>query len=97
MRKSEWYTVVDDERGTLKFEFFRGLAFLHLVFRLPLAGMRAARDLFPEVKRILRAVGYERVHVIIPEGDERLYRFECAFGFSEVRRYKGQIIMAQDC
>lgn len=96
MRHSEWYTVVDDRRGTLKLEFFRRMAFIHLVFRLPMDGMRAARALFPEVKAMLRNLGYRFVHVIIPEGDQKLYRFEEKFGFREVKRHGGFILMAQE-
>jgi hypothetical protein len=96
MKKSEWYTVVDDERGTLKLEFFRGMAFLHLDFRLPLAGMRAAKELFPDVKRILARLDYRRMYVIIPEGNDKLYKFEQHFGFSEEKRAGGQILMGQE-
>lgn len=93
--KSRWLTAVDDERGTLKIEFNAGMAFLHLSFRQVLQGMRDVKRLLPELKAWLRSMGHDRVFVIIPEGDEKLYRFERLFGFSEVRRASGQILMAQ--
>jgi DNA-binding FadR family transcriptional regulator len=42
--KSEWETLVDDERGTLKLEFNRRMAFLHLTLKQALEGMRAALE-----------------------------------------------------
>ena len=94
--KSTWATVVDNELGTLKLEFNSGMAFLHLIFRKPMDGLRVARERFPDVKVILRMLGYRRVHVAIPEGDYALYRFETSFGFRECRRAGGNILMHQE-
>lgn len=95
--RSEWYTMVDDERGLMRLEFNRRMVFLHLLLRKPLEGMRACQEQFPYLKKILRAIGYRIVNVIIPEGDAKLYRFEEMFGFREVRRYGGHILMSQEC
>lgn len=94
--KSEWETLVDDELGTLRLEFNRGMVFLHVTLRKPMAAMRAIRDRFPTLKEMLRNMGYKQVHVIIPEGDEKLYRFETMFGFRELRRARGHILMRQE-
>ena len=95
--KSEWKTLVDDERGVLKVEFNSGMVFLHVVLRLPMEGIRAIRRELPAFKDVLRALGYKKMHVAIPEGDEKLYQFEKMFGFNEVKRAKGQILMVQEC
>jgi hypothetical protein len=55
------------------------------------------REQIHDLKKILRNIGYRKVNVIIPEGDAKLYRFEEAFGFKEVRRCGGHILMAQEC
>jgi hypothetical protein len=89
--------MIDDERGTLRLEFNRRMAFLHLMVRKPMAALRGWRDVFYSVKAILRAIGYSAVNVIIPEGDAKLYRFEIAFGFREIRRAGGHILMSQEC
>lgn len=94
---SRWLNVIDDARGAFQIEFFRGLAFLHLIFRKPLEGMRAARDYFPQIKAWLKRMGHEDVYVCIPEGDEKLLRFEQHFGFVEYKRINGHIIMFQRC
>ena len=94
---SEWKTLVDDERGVLKVEFNSGMVFLHVKFRQVMAGMRSAKAMFPTVKEMLRGMGYKRIHVIIPEGDDALYRFERYFGFRDVRRIGGHILMEQEC
>lgn len=91
--KSRWETLIDDERGTLKIEFNSGMAFLHVAFKQVMEGMRAAKALFPGVLEMLRGMGYGSVHVIIPEGNDALHRFEEHFGFSDVRHHGGQILM----
>lgn len=94
---SRMLTVIDDERGKLEIEFDLGMAMLHLIIRLPLAGMRAAHELFPQVKSWLKSVGHDQVFVIIKEGDEKLYRFQRLFGFQELARKNGNILMEQRC
>lgn len=94
---SRWLTVVDDERGHMKIEFNGGMAFLHLALKQVMQGMRDTKRLFPDLKAWLRSMGHEFVFVIIPTGDEKLYRFEQMFGFKEVRRTSGHILMAQRC
>lgn len=93
--QSRWLDVLDDERGTLKIEFFRGLPFLHSTFRRPLEAMRAARAYFPQIRRWLKRMGHYEVFACIPEGDAKLERFERAFGFVEYKRMNGHIIMFQ--
>lgn len=97
--RSEWYTMVDDERGTLKLEFNRRAVFLHLSLWKPMDGLRAVRAYFPYLKAVLRNLGYRFVHVIIPEGDDKLRRFETWLGFTELVRVpaKRQIVMRQEC
>lgn len=95
--KSEWYTFADDERGTVRLEFNRRMVFLHLVLRKPMAGLRAVKECFPALKAALRNIGYRTVNVIIPEGDEKLYRFEQRMGFTERRRAGGHILLSQAC
>lgn len=95
--KSEWYTVADDERGTLRLEFNRRMVFLHLILRKPMEGLRAVRAQFPALKQMLRNLGYRKVNVIIEENDEKLYRFEKLFGFRDVLRASGHLLMEQDC
>ena len=94
--RSEWETLVDDERGTLRLEFNRKMAFIHVRFRKAMEGMRAAKELLPSVLSILRGMGYKRAHVIIPDGNDALYRFETSFGFRECRRAGGNILMHQE-
>jgi hypothetical protein len=96
--KSEWRTIWDDRLGEAKIEFNDGCAFLHVTLRdAPIEGMRKIREVFPYIKGLLRNLGHSRVYVIIPEGDNKLYRFERFFGFKEIRRYGGQIFMGQEC
>lgn len=88
-------TVCDDARGSVKLEFYRGCAFLHLTLLLPMEGMRAVKAQFVQVKAWLKSMGHACVFVNIPEADEKLYRFERHMGFEPVRRVNGHIIMRQ--
>lgn len=97
MERGRWLTVIDDERGTLKVEFWRGLAFLHSQWRKPVAAMRAAKTVFPQLRSWLKRMGHEHCYVAIPLGDERLFRFERSFGFRELCVFNGHLIMAQAC
>ena len=93
---TELYTVLDDDRGTVVFEFWRGLVALHVRFKKRIAGMRMARTMFHPVLGILRSLGYKSVYVLIPEGDDKLYRFEQHFGFNEVKRVNRHILMKRE-
>lgn len=98
--RSSWTTLIDDERGCLKLEINRAArrVFVHLSLKQWNTDvLRAIKDGLPVLKGTLRAVGFRRVSVIIPEGDEKLYRFERLFGFSEINRRDGHILMEQDC
>lgn len=97
--KSLWETLVDDARGIFRLEYNFDRVFLHLEFRdksYVLDLVRHCREQFPLVKSMIKAEGYDRVSVIIPEGDDKLYRFEKLFGFHEVKRAGGQILMEQE-
>lgn len=95
--KSTWETYWDDALGSVKLEFAAGRVFLHVTVLQPLEAMRKIQQEFPGLKAKLRARGYDKVHVIIRDGDEKLYRFERFFGFEEVRRRGGFVLMAQGC
>lgn len=88
---ARFLNVYDDERGKFSIEFNRGLPFLHFSVRLPMQAMRDAKRLFPQVLAWLRSVGHHVVCVLIPEGDEKLYRFVHIFGFREIKRIRGHV------
>lgn len=94
--QSRWLSVIDDERGTLQIQFFRGLPFLHSTFRRPVTAMRTARAYFPQIKAWLARMGHDDVFVCIPDNDPMLYRFERSFGFRDYKRVNGHIIMFQE-
>lgn len=95
--KSRWLTVCDDARGSVKLEFYRGCAFLHLVLRLPMQGLRDVKASFPALRSWLKRMGHNCVYVLIDQGNDKLYRFQRLLGFSDVWRRKGQILMRQEC
>lgn len=94
---ARFLTLRDDELWVVMLEFNVGMAFLHLELRRKVKGFREAKRLFPQLRAWLRRMGHESVFVIIPEGDRKLYRFERHFGFFEIDRSGGKILMGQDC
>ncbi len=97
MPASQWLDIEDSDLGTARVEVNSGMAFLHLTLKKRVAGFREARKRMPSIKAWLKERGFAQVHVIIPEGDDKLYRFERAFGFTEVKRAAGQILLRQEC
>ena len=72
--------------------------FLHLsLLRWDTQVLRSLKDGLMVLTGTLRALGYSRVNPIIPEGDDKLYRFQRLFGFTEVNRARGQILMQREC
>lgn len=94
---SRFLTVTDNEALTIRIEFWEGLAFMHASFRRKVAGMRKARELFPQIKRWLREVGHEHCYVLIDPSDGKLHRFERHFGFRDLCLWMGFLVMAQEC
>lgn len=92
---TEWYTYWDDDVVRVRIEFFGRQAHLHVDLRKPIAGMKLIREKFPDMKAMLKAIGHRFVYVLIPEGDDKLYRFEKLFGFEERHRKRGFILMRQ--
>lgn len=94
---SRFLTVVDDERWRFEVEFWQGLAFIHATFRRKVAAMRAARELFPQLKRWLRRMGHDHCYVLVGQDDRKLYRFVRRFGFCDLCFFLGRRVMAQAC
>lgn len=95
--KSEWFMLCDDAIATVKLEFFKGKFFLHAVVNgNAMEAVRRLREGFPRLKEKLREMGYAAVFVIIPDDDGKLLRFERGFGFIEVGRADGLIVMRHE-
>ena len=94
MKRAERYTFYDGPLGTLIAEFFKGKAFLHLSLKAgSVDAVRKARDLFPEVKAILRAIGFKDVYAYNRETETKWQKFMAGFGFTERRRRDGWVLM----
>ena len=94
-----WTTLIDDARGKLCIEMHEVHGpFLHLTLKeWGLDVARQLRDGFVVMKRTLRACGHTHISVIMPSVyDDKLYRFLRLYGFREVKRGGGQILMRQE-
>lgn len=95
--KSVWETVIDDCRGTFRIEYLCGrVPFLHLELRQwgP-SILRAIRAELAKLKAELRTRGIRFMFVMIPEGDEKLLKFERLCGFAECKRSHGHVLLKQ--
>jgi len=89
-------TLIDDERGIYRLEIALGKVFLHLELRQwgP-SIVRAIREELANTKRFLAERGILLMFVLIDEGGPKLYKFGCMFGFEEIARGNGRILMQQ--
>ena len=92
---AEKYVLRDDKRARLVAEFYRGRVFLHLEVRQWGIGVaREFRARWPGVKLALKNVGFDRIYAYVQEERvEKFSRFVRPFGFSEVRRRNGFVLM----
>lgn len=100
MQPSTWTTIIDDERACFRLEVNDELkrVFLHLVLRRwDTEILRSLKDGLMIVTGTLKALGHKRVSVLIPEGDDKLYRFQVMFGLTEVKRSGGHILLEKEC
>jgi len=93
---SKRHTVLKNEMGTLTCEISEeGCWFLH--FELHRWSKRLYKEslvFFYKWLHTLHEKGVYAVFVLIPEGDDKLYKWEEMFGFKEIDRKGGQILMA---
>ena len=87
-------TLIENENGCLKYEFFNGEPLLHLNLH------RWNKSLYIEYLQIwevaldvFREKGYRRVLIAIPAWDKKLIKFEQMFGFKKVNELAGVLFM----
>lgn len=90
----EWYEFVNDDRLTMKVEFWRRAAFVHCTIHKPVSGTRAVRVVFPPMCDMLRAIGHKVVYALV-EG-ERRERFCKMFGLRTERRFGALTLMKKE-
>lgn len=94
--RSEYYTFLDSSICRIKFEFWRDMVFLHC--RPFASGLRVIRVLVrlrEDIARVLRALGYVKVHVFFRE-DRALQQACRHLGFVTVRQRRGWVLMEAD-
>lgn len=93
--KGERYVFYSDERARCVIDFLRGRAFLHLeVRKFGVETLLEIRARWPALKVILKTVGFKIIYAYAPEENaEKLLRFAKPFGFIEIKRRGGLILM----
>lgn len=88
----------DDGRWRLVLEFGPGRVFLHLrVARWNVSVLRLMRARWPAIRELLlRDMGYPAVHAFYRESNALMSKFAARFGFREVRRYGGFVLLETD-
>lgn len=78
----------------VKVEFLGDIPFIHCtVFNMK---RRKFQRLWSDILTTLKDEGYPVAFSCIPEGDDKLYRFQMIFGMKEVLRSNGQILLARE-
>jgi hypothetical protein len=94
---SKQHIVLKNEMGVLRCEISKeGCYFLH--FELHKWSKKLFKEslvYFYKWLHTLNEKGVLAVFVLIPEGDDKLYKWEEMFGFKEIDRSGGHILMAQ--
>ena len=87
-------SLIDNEMVHLKVQLLEGLPFIHLEVKQwsPLLA-RQYKKTWKKILRDMGALGYGEVFILIPDDDPKLYKFETMFGFTEVERQDGKILM----
>lgn len=94
---SKRYPVLSNELGDLECEISKeGLFFLHLSLKKWNKTLyKQSLIYFYSWLNMLYESGVLAVFVLIPEEDKKLYKFEQMFGFEEIDRKNGYVLMAQ--
>jgi hypothetical protein len=90
-------TLVEDRDCRVRVEFWRGYVFFHCKFhRWSVRAMRVVDAAYPKMMSLMADLGFEFLHLFIPDGKQGLYRFCERFGFREVERKSGWVLMRQE-
>lgn len=87
-------TLLDCEYGHLEMEYWDGEPLIHLTLnKWSKEKYKKYKTLWQVFLNQFRELGYKRVLVAIPDNDPKLEKFEKMFGFTEIKREKGVLIM----
>lgn len=88
------YVVHHGERFRMVLEFYAGSVFVHLkVHKWAPSVMRLMRERWHEIKALLRAMGFARIHAFGYAANATLPTFASRFGFREIRRTEEWILL----
>ena len=94
MRSCEKVVFYDSQLGRFVVEFFRGRAFLHLKLgEKKKEAVRVMLALWPEYRKILRAIGYTKLYAYNREEIIEWPAFMRHLGFIPVLNRKGWLFM----
>lgn len=87
-------TIYDDEAMRMVLEFYGAQVYVHLrVHRWSASVLRLMRARWPQVKALLGSVGYNAIRAFAKESNANICRFASLFGFAELHRRDGWIVM----
>lgn len=88
-------TLIQNDKYHLMVEWgYEDCPFLHLdIFQWSPSLYREYKIVWQEVLKWFEQQGYNEVFILIPDNDPKLYKFETKFGFTEVSREDGEILM----
>ena len=57
---------------------------------------KQCKIIWKDILKFLKEEGYPRIVTCIPEGDDKLYKFQTKFGMKELKRNEGLILFVQE-
>jgi hypothetical protein len=89
--------VVNNDDGRLVIQWVNELPFIHLqLYNWSVDGYKKYWAIWLDLLKDLAERGHPCVFVLIPDNDEKLYKFETMFGFVEASRVDNSILMVKD-
>lgn len=91
---SEKTVIYDDGNMRFVLDFWRDKVFVHFrIDRWTGKALRTSRSIWPEIKAMLRNLNYKTIHAYYAEATADVGRLAEKFGFSEVKRKNGWVLM----
>lgn len=83
-----------DEEVEVRVQYYNGMPFIHC--EATSIHYKKFLQIWKNVQNTLKQEGHSTVFSCIPEGNDKLYKFQTLFGMTEVVRSDGQILFSKE-
>lgn len=86
--------MYSDEQLTVRVQYYQGMPFIHC--NATSIHYKKFLKIWNSIQEDLKMQGHSTVFSCIPEGDDKLYKFQTLFGMTEAVRSDGQILFSKE-